>query len=145
MAEKGSYTYAYPRPMVTVDAAVLSLRAGRPHILLVRRGRPPFEGCWALPGGFVEIDEPLETAVARELREETGLTGIVLRQMHTFGEPHRDPRGRSISVVYRGEAPADAAVTGGDDAAEAAWFPLDDLPSLAFDHDKVVKYLSEVG
>ncbi len=145
MADKCVYTYDYPRPMVTVDAAILSMRGGKRHVLLIRRGRPPFEGTWALPGGFVEIDEPLEAAVARELAEETGLTGVVLRQLHTFGEPGRDPRGRSISVVYWGEAPPDAVVTGGDDAAEAAWFPVDALPSLAFDHEKVVKYLVEVG
>lgn len=145
MAEKGIYTYDYPRPMVTVDAAVLSLREGRRHLLLIRRGRPPFAGTWALPGGFVETDEPLEAAVARELAEETGLTGVALRQLHTFGDPDRDPRGRSISVVYWGEAPSDAFVAGGDDAAEAGWFPLDALPRLAFDHEKVVKYLVEVG
>ena len=131
--------------MVTVDAAILSTRHGKRCVLLIRRARPPFEGTWALPGGFVEMDEPLETAAARELAEETELTGIALRQLHTFGDPHRDPRGRSISVVYRGEAPPDAAVKGGDDAAEAGWFPLDALPPLAFDHDKIVKYVHEVG
>jgi 8-oxo-dGTP diphosphatase len=145
MAEKGAYAYDYPRPMVTVDAVVLSMREGKRHVLLIRRGRPPFEGAWALPGGFVGIDEPLETAAERELAEETGLTGVALRQLHTFGDPGRDPRGRSISVVYWGEAPADAAVMGGDDAAEAGWFPLDALPPLAFDHAKVVEYLVEVG
>lgn len=145
MAEKGTYTYDYPRPMVTVDAAVLSTREGKRHMLLIRRARPPFAGMWALPGGFVEIDESLETAVARELAEETGLTGIALRQLRTFGDPNRDPRGRSISVVYWGEAGPDAVVTGGDDAAEAGWFPMDALPPLAFDHEKIVKYLSEVG
>ncbi len=145
MAKKGVYTYDYPRPMVTVDAAILSRRNDRFHILLIRRGRPPFQGTWALPGGFVEIDEPLEAAAARELREETGLIGLELRQLHTFGDPDRDPRGRSISVVYRGEAPPDAVATGGDDAAEAKWFPLDALPPLAFDHEIVVKYLVEVS
>ncbi len=142
MAEKGAYAYDYPRPMVTVDAAVLSTREGKPHVLLIRRARPPFEGTWALPGGFVEPDEPLEAAVARELAEETGLTGIALLQLHTFGDPGRDPRGRSISVVYWGEASSDAVAKGGDDAAEAAWFPIDALPPLAFDHDKIVKYLN---
>ncbi len=145
MAEKGAYTYDYPRPMVTVDAVILSLREGKRHVLLIRRARPPFLGAWALPGGFVEIDEPLEEAVARELAEETGLTGLELRQLHTFGDPGRDPRGRSISVAYWGEAPPDATVAGGDDAAEAGWFPLDALPALAFDHDKIVKYLNKVG
>ena len=144
MTEKGAYTYDYPRPMVTVDAAILSMREGTRHVLLIRRGRPPFEGTWALPGGFVEIDEPLETAAARELAEETGLTGLALHQLHTFGDPGRDPRGRSISVVYWGEAPPDAVATGGDDAAEAGWFPVDKLPALAFDHEKIVKHLLNV-
>mgnify|MGYP000930075352 CR=1 FL=1 len=145
MAEKGVYTYDYPRPMVTVDAAVVSMREGRRHLLLIRRARPPFEGMWALPGGFMEIDEPLEAAVARELAEETGLTGLELRQLHTFGDPGRDPRGRSISVAFWGEAPPDTAVQGGDDASEAGWFPLDALPPLAFDHGKIVMYLAGAG
>ncbi len=144
MAEKGTYTYDYPRPMVTVDAAILSMREGKRHVLLIRRGRPPFEGSWALPGGFVEMDEPLEAAAARELAEETGLTGFALRQLHTFGDPGRDPRGRSISVVYWGEAPPDAVAIGGDDAAEAGWFPMDALPPLAFDHEKIVRHLPSV-
>jgi len=145
MSEKGAYTYDYPRPMVTVDAAILSMRGGSSHILLIRRSRPPFEGAWALPGGFVEMDEPLEIAAARELAEETGLTGIPLRQLHTFGDPGRDPRGRTISAVYWGEAPPGTSIKGGDDAAEAGWFPLDALPMLAFDHDKIVKYLIDTG
>lgn len=140
MSDKQTYTYFWPRPMVTVDAVVFSMRGNQPHVLLIRRGRPPFEGHWALPGGFVEEHEPLGAAAARELREETGLEGVMLRQFHTFGDPGRDPRGHTISVAYWGEAPVDAAVSGADDASEAAWFPLDALPPLAFDHKKVVEY-----
>ncbi len=140
MTEKQTYTYSWPRPMVTVDTVVFSRRAGGPGVLLIRRGRPPFEGHWALPGGFVEEHEPLDAAAARELREETGLEGVTLRQFHTFGDPGRDPRGHTISVAYWGEAPADAAVLGADDASEAVWFPLDMLPPLAFDHKKIVEY-----
>ena len=132
------YTYEYPRPMVTVDAVVFRRRAGVSEVLLIRRGRDPFAGCWALPGGFVEMDETLDTAAARELEEETGLTGIALEQFHAFGDPGRDPRGRSIAVAYWGMAPEDAAVQGGDDAAEAAWFPISALPPLAFDHDGII-------
>lgn len=135
------YTYSYPRPMVTVDAVVFALRSGQLSVLLVRRKNDPFAGQWALPGGFVDVDEPLDAAVQRELHEETGLSGIQLFQFHAFGDPGRDPRGRSISVAYLGIADAaQHAPRGHDDAAEAAWFPASRLPKLAFDHDEIVKH-----
>ena len=135
-----SFTYDYPRPMVTVDAAVFREADGAWQVLLVCRGREPFAGCWALPGGFVEMEEPLRVAALRELEEETGVTGVRLDQFHAFGEPGRDPRGRSISGVYAGIAGADTpAPRGGDDAADARWFPLDALPALAFDHAGIVR------
>lgn len=136
-----TYTYDYPRPMVTVDATVFSEEAGVWRVLLVRRGREPFAGCWALPGGFVEMDEALRAAALRELAEETGVTGVPLAQFHTYGDPGRDPRGRSISVVYAGLAEAGgSAPRGGDDAADARWFPVDALPVLAFDHGVIVRH-----
>lgn len=141
MEQRKSYAYAWPRPNVTVDAIIFRPVAGDcPEILLIRRDRDPFAGCWALPGGFVEEHEPLDTAAARELAEETGLEGLALRQLHAFGDPGRDPRGHTISVVYTGEAPLDALVRGGDDAREAAWFSVNTLPPLAFDHLKIVQY-----
>lgn len=133
-----SYTYAFPRPALTVDIIIFRLNNNLPELLLIRRGNDPFKGKWALPGGFVDEDEPLEKAAARELEEETSLKGILLTQMHTFGEPGRDPRGHTVSVVYVGYLPEGAVARAGDDAAQAAWFSLDDLPSMAFDHDKIV-------
>ncbi len=134
-----SYTYDYPRPMVTVDAAVFRKTERGMEVLLIKRGNYPYEGMWALPGGFVDMEETLEEAVARELLEETGLSGIQLKQLHAFSEIHRDPRGRNISINFYGMADAqNTDVKGGDDAADARWFPVDQMPELAFDHIIVV-------
>ncbi len=131
----------YPRPMVTVDTIIFVLRDDDLQVLLVRRRHPPFEGMWAIPGGFVEMDETLETAARRELQEETGLTGVPLEQLYTFGDPGRDPRGRSITVAYFAAVPAGSVVArAGDDAAEVGWWSIYDLPPLAFDHDKILAY-----
>jgi len=140
VAKKGRYVYAWPRPMVTADALVFGFFRGRARVLLVRRGKEPYKDYWAVPGGFVEIDEELADAAARELAEETGLTGIPLEQMHTFGTLGRDPRGRQITIVHMGIAPTGRTrVAGGDDAAEARWFDIDRLPeNMAFDHAEVV-------
>jgi len=124
---------AHPHPRLTVDAVVE--RQGR--LLLVRRGAAPFQGAWALPGGFVGRGERLEEAVLRELREETGLGGRVLGVVGAYSRPDRDPRGHTVSVVYA-VAPSAGRARGGDDAAEAAWHRLDRLPHLAFDHSEVV-------
>ncbi len=136
----GPYCYSFPRPALTVDAAVFSRMEGQWRVLLIRRARPPFAGTWAFPGGFVEMEETLETAAGRELREETGLEGVALEQLHTFGDPGRDPRGRTVSVVYIGIAGEGTArtVRGGDDASEAEWHPIDAPPPLAFDHDTIL-------
>jgi 8-oxo-dGTP diphosphatase len=141
MAKKGTYVYEWPRPMVTVDAVVFSFADRRPRILLVNRKHDPFKGRWAIPGGFVEMDEELEDAATRELEEETGLQGIALRQLRTFGTVGRDPRGRQITVVFMGIASeGQTEVCGGDDAAEARWFDVDDLPHhMAFDHDIIIQ------
>ena len=144
MAVKGKYVYEWPRQMVTVDAAVFLPGEPRPKVLLIKRKKEPFKNKWAFPGGFLEMDEELADGAARELAEETGLVGVKLEQMHTFGTCGRDPRGRVIGVAFTGTAgPGNAAVKAGDDAAEAAWFDIDKLPELAFDHDKIAKMAIE--
>lgn len=142
MAKKGKYVYEWPRPMVTVDAVVFRFAGGKVEMLLIQRGNEPYKGKWALPGGFVDMDEELEGAVIRELVEETGLTGVALEQMHTFGRCGRDPRGRQISVAFFGIAPVNTKkVKGGDDAEKAKWFDIENLPQeMAFDHDEVIKF-----
>ena len=142
MAKKGKYIYDWPRPTVTVDAAVFAFFKNRPKLLLINRGKEPFKGKWALPGGFVGIDEELEDAVERELAEETGLANVPLEQMHTFGNVGRDPRGRQITIVFMGIAKKGLnKVKAGDDAAKAQWFDIEKLPKdMAFDHSKVAKF-----
>lgn len=136
--EPKPYAYDYPRPAVTVDVVLVS-REDEPRVLLIRRKKDPYAGRWAIPGGFLEMEEPLEAGARRELREETGLEVGPLEQLHTFGAPDRDPRGRTISVVYLGRAdPAHTAPRAGDDAAEVAWHSLRQPPPLAFDHDRVL-------
>lgn len=133
------YTYDYPRPAVTVDL-VLVTREEPPRVLLIRRKHEPFEGMWAIPGGFVDMDETLEAAARRELQEETGIRAPRrLEQLHAFGDPGRDPRTRTISVAYLAEVdPNHVRPKAGDDAAEAAWHRLDRPPKLAFDHAKIL-------
>lgn len=144
MAEKGKYVYEWPRPMVTVDAVVFLKGQGKTNVLLIKRKKEPFKGSWVFPGGFLEMDEELADAAARELAEETGVVGVELEQMHTFGTCGRDPRGRVISVAFAGAVKSDkATVKAGDDAAEAAWFDIDRLPELAFDHNEVAKMAIE--
>jgi len=136
----GKYVYDWPRPMVTVDAAVFAVLEGKAELLLVQRGREPFQDYWALPGGFVEMEEDLPDAVARELTEETGLKNVPLEQLHTFGKPGRDPRGRTITVVYFGIIRKDSQhIRAGDDAAKVRWFEIERLPRMAFDHDEIVQ------
>jgi len=144
MATKGKYIYDWPRPMVTVDAAVFTLSGDKAKLLLIRRKYEPFKGMWALPGGFVDMDEELEDAVVRELQEEAGLAGVPLEQMHTFGRIGRDPRGRQITIVYIGVAnKGQNKIKAGDDAAEAKWFDVEKLPrDMAFDHNDCLLYTS---
>ncbi|MFV0379123.1 MAG: NUDIX domain-containing protein [Mangrovibacterium sp.] len=137
------YTYKYPRPALTVDAIVLKRKSCQ--LLLIQRGIEPFLGKWALPGGFVEMGELLVDACRRELMEETGLKIGALTQFTAADKVDRDPRGRTISVVFYGTVAEDAVVQGGDDAHEARWFPIDELPELAFDHgDLIERYKKEI-
>jgi len=141
MAQKGRYVYDWPRPMVTVDIAVFAFFKGKAKVLLINRGKEPFKGKWALPGGFVELDEELEDAAARELAEETGLQNIFLHQMRTFGKCGRDPRGRQITIVFMGIAKGRTKLKAGDDAAQAQWFDIEELPEkMAFDHKHVISF-----
>jgi 8-oxo-dGTP diphosphatase len=139
LKKKMGYTYEYPRPAVTTDALVIATHEGIEHILLIQRKYEPYKDCWALPGGFVDMDEELETACARELEEETGLSELHLEQFGTFGTVNRDPRGRTISVVYYATTDKLLKVKGSDDAALALWFPLNNLPCLAFDHQIIIE------
>ncbi|MHC4113895.1 MAG: NUDIX domain-containing protein [Planctomycetota bacterium] len=141
MAKKGKYIYHWPRPMVTVDAVVFKLLPGKTKILLINRKKSPFKGMWALPGGFIEIDEELENAAARELAEEAGLFDVKLEQMHAFAKCGRDPRGRQIAIAFMGIAKRGSKIKAGDDAAKARWFDIEKLPqNLAFDHNEIVKF-----
>ncbi|MGA7178309.1 MAG: NUDIX domain-containing protein [Thiobacillaceae bacterium] len=133
------YRYAYPHPAVTADVALFTIRDERLQILLIRRGQEPFAGSWALPGGFVEPGECLEECALRELREETGVIGVYLEQLYTFGNPQRDPRERVISVAYYGLTPVPSIdPKAASDASQAAWFDVDALPTLAFDHADII-------
>jgi len=135
-----TYTYQYPRPMVTVDAIVFRQNDNVMEVLLIKRKNYPFEGMWALPGGFVDMEETAEEAVVRELQEETGLQFSDFTQLHTFSTIGRDPRGRNISIMYSGITEMDnSTVKAGDDAAEAQWFPVTKLPQLAFDHKDAIQ------
>jgi 8-oxo-dGTP diphosphatase len=132
------YCYDYPRPAVTADMVVVT-RDKRRRVMLIRRKHDPFAGKWALPGGFIEMDETLEASARRELLEETGLEVGEVEQLGTFGDPGRDPRGRTISVAYLARVDAaDLRPVAADDAAEVAWHPLNQPPPLAFDHDKIL-------
>ena len=137
-----SVTYEYPRPAVTVDVVVFGLDMTSPpvlNVLLIKRGRPPFEGSWALPGGFVNVDEDLDAAARRELCEETHAEPSHIEQLATFGRPGRDPRGHVVSVAYMALVRTSATtIQGDDDAKDAAWWPVDSLPELAFDHAEIL-------
>ncbi len=139
-----SYSYSYPHPAVTTDIVIFTVRGDRLQVLLVRRANPPFAGSWALPGGFVDIDEDLEACALRELEEETGIRGVYLEQLYTFGRPGRDPRERVITVAYYALIASDRLrLRAADDAREVAWFPWNDLPKLAFDHALIVRRAHE--
>ena len=132
------YSYQYPRPAVTADMVVLHRTSNGLEILLIERLNNPFAGCWALPGGFVDENEDLDHAAARELREETSLTDIELHQFRAFGKPGRDPRGHTITIAYWGVCENPSTAVAADDAKTLRWFPINQLPSLAFDHAEII-------
>lgn len=132
-----SYTYKYPRPAVTTDCVVFT-KEEEPKVLLIQRGNEPYKGCWAFPGGFMNMEETAEECAVRELKEETGLTVNQIQQIGAYSKVDRDPRGRTVSIAYLAIVDAPIAVSGMDDAAKAAWFPLSSLPDLAFDHKDIM-------
>lgn len=138
------YSYKYPRPSVTTDTLVFSIRNKALHVLLVERDREPFAGRWAIPGGFLRIgedgvNEDLALCAARELEEETRVSGLPLRQFRTYGAPHRDPRGPTVTVVFLTLVPSDHIIpAGGSDARKAEWFQVGKHPPLAFDHELIL-------
>lgn len=136
-----SYTYDHPRPSVTVDCVIFGLdESSALKVLLIQRRHDPFKDQWALPGGFVEMDETLEAAALRELEEETGVVDLFIEQLFTFGAPDRDPRGRVISVAYYALVNLqEHPVRADSDARNVKWFEIDKLPELAFDHQKIMK------
>jgi 8-oxo-dGTP diphosphatase len=136
---QGKFSYDYPRPAVTADIAIVTIEAA-PRVLLIKRKNQPFAGKWALPGGYVDEMERLADAARRELREETGVENVELEQLHAFGDPGRDPRGWTITIAFLARVrPESVKPIAGDDAAEARWFPLAELPDLAFDHAEILQ------
>src|SRR6187549_982432 len=134
-----AFSYQYPRAALTVDCVVFGFDEGELKVLLIERGLEPFKGKWALPGGFVRVDETLEQAARRELAEEAGLKNIFLEQLYTFGAVERDPRERVVSVAYYALVKLAAHDTkAATDAADAQWFPISKVPKLAFDHAQIL-------
>ncbi len=133
-----AFTYRYPRPAVTVDILVFRKINHDVQLLLIQRRHAPFEGLWALPGGFMDMNETLEEAAVRELEEETGLKNIPLIQLKAYSALDRDPRHRTVSVAFTGFLKEEQSVRAGDDARKARWFSVDRLPDLAFDHAQII-------
>lgn len=133
-----SYQYEYPHPAVATDCVIFTFDGAQLQVLLIERGVEPFKGKWALPGGFIKIDESASECARRELQEETGVSNCFLEQFHAYASPDRDPRERVISIAYYALV-KQQQVEGGDDAANAQWFYLKDVPQLAFDHDRILR------
>lgn len=132
------YTYKYPRPAVTADAVVIT-KSERRKVLLIQRANDPYRGCWAFPGGFMDMDETAEQCAFRELKEETGLQLSEAIQIGCYSDVNRDPRGRTLSVAYLMFVDNEMPVSGRDDAVQARWWPIDELPTLAFDHKQIIE------
>ena len=133
----GLYAYRWPRASVTADAVLFAERDGQTYVLLIQRGNEPYKGCWAFPGGFLEMDETVARCAERELEEETGIVLTGLQLVGIYSDVERDPRGRVITAAYAAMTTMPEA-TASDDAAAAQWWPLNALPKLAFDHDKIL-------
>jgi 8-oxo-dGTP diphosphatase len=139
-----SYSYQYPHPAVTTDIVIFTIRQDELKVLLIKRALPPFQGEWALPGGFVNLDESLEAGARRELAEETGVTDVYLEQLYTFGALDRDPRERVITVAYYALIPSDKVeIRAATDAEGVSWFGMQELPELAFDHEQILQVAHE--
>lgn len=136
------YCYRYPHPAVTADCVIFGYDDNNIKVLLIQRGNEPYKGHWAFPGGFMNIDETAEQCALRELEEETGLKNVKVEQFYTFTDVNRDPRERVISIAYYGKIQL-SNVKGSDDADDAQWFSLDEIPNLAFDHDLVLSKAME--
>lgn len=136
--ETKKYSYDYPHPAVTTDCVIFGFDGSDLKVLLIERGIEPFKGKWALPGGFLKMDETAQEGALRELEEETGMNNAYIRQFHTFTEPGRDPRERVITIAHYALVRLQE-VKGGDDAAQARWFTMDEIPPLAFDHDRILR------
>lgn len=141
--ENLKYCYKYPHPAVTADCVIFSYDDNDIKVLLIQRGNEPYKGYWAFPGGFMNIDENAEQCALRELEEETGLKDVKLDQLYTFTDVNRDPRERVITITYYGIVEL-TDIKGNDDAAQAQWFSLDEIPPLAFDHDLIFKKALEI-
>ena len=136
--EEKKYCYKYPHPAVTTDCVIFGFDGRELQVLLIERGIEPFKGKWAFPGGFLKMDETAREGALRELKEETGLENAYIEQFNTYSDPWRDPRGRVITIAHYALVRIQE-VKGGDDAAKAQWFPIDKVPQLAFDHDKILR------
>lgn len=136
--EENKYCYKYPHPSVTTDCVIFGFDGQKLLVLLIERGIEPYKGRWAFPGGFLNPDETAEQGALRELQEETGLTGAYIEQFHTYTDPNRDPRERVITIAYYALVRIQEVI-GGDDAAKAQWFALEEVPQLAFDHDRILR------
>ncbi len=138
------HTYEYPHPAVTTDIVIFTIRQDELKVLLIKRALPPFQGEWALPGGFIDLDESLEKGARRELEEETGVSGVYLEQLYTFGQPDRDPRERVITVAYYALIPSDKIeIRAATDAEGVSWFGMEEIPELAFDHEQILQAAHE--
>lgn len=136
--EEMKYCYKYPHPSVTTDCVIFGFDGNQLQVLLIERGIEPFKGKWAFPGGFLNMDETAEEGALRELKEETGLENAYIEQFNTYSDPGRDPRERVITIAHYALVRIQE-VKGGDDAAKAQWFPIDKVPQLAFDHDRILR------
>ena len=138
------YSYKYPRPAVSVDCVAISPEGGQMQVLLIKRKNEPFKGHWAFPGGFMEMDEDAATAARRELLEETGIRATQMMQVGAYTRVDRDPRDRVVSIAYVAYFDRRPEAIAGDDAAEAQWFPINELPPLALDHAEILRDVKEL-